>query len=221
MVDHLPRDMITAYLSLAHPEARDAVVDYFGWKLSFRASIEGSEAHDSSGELTWHTAITIPHYLYLEKGEPSDTIDLVREKHKFLEEPSNTNDLAREKPKILEEEPGKFILDVSISLCITGDGRGLFWSSSLLGARKIPRGIEKDENEFGPSELGGRMRRVMEKFKYDRYAARNLVFVSQLASVCHIISERLEKVMTNVKEVLDGIVGDSCHYTQVPIINCR
>jgi len=203
MVDHLPRDMITAYLSLAHPEARDAVVDYFGWKLSFRASIEGSEAHDSSGELTWHTAITIPHYLYLEKGEPSDTIDLVREKHKFL------------------EEPGNFILDVSISLCITGDGRGLFWSSSLLGARKIPRGIEKDENEFGPSELGGRMRRVMEKFKYDRYAARNLVFVSQLASVCHIISERLEKVMTNVKEVLDGIVGDSCHYTQVPIINCR
>jgi len=195
--------MITAYLSLAHPEARDAVVDYFGWKLSFRASIEGSEAHDSSGELTWHTAITIPHYLYLEKGEPSDTIDLVREKHKFL------------------EEPGNFILDVSISLCITGDGRGLFWSSSLLGARKIPRGIEKDENEFGPSELGGRMRRVMEKFKYDRYAARNLVFVSQLASVCHIISERLEKVMTNVKEVLDGIVGDSCHYTQVPIINCR
>lgn len=197
--------MITAYLSLAHPEARDAVVDYFGWKLSFRASIEGSEAHDSSGELTWHTAITIPHYLYLylEEGEPSDTIDLVREKHKFL------------------EEPGSFILDVSISLCITGDGRGLFWSSSLLGTRKIPRGIEKDENEFGPSELGGRMRRVMEKFKYDRYAARNLVFVSQLASVCHIISERLEKVMTNVKEVLDGIVGDSCHYTQVPIINCR
>lgn len=183
--------MIRAYLFFAHPEARDSVVDYFGWKPSFRGSIEGGEAHDSSGEVSWYTAVTIPHFLYKESWTTGSMIDVVREQHKVLERPDDT-----------------VILEVCVSICITGDGRGLFWSTSLLGARKIPDQTH-DSDEFAPLKIGERIKRAMDKFKYDRYAARNLVFIIKLAVACHVVSERLEKVMQTVRSVLDLDVSDA------------
>jgi hypothetical protein len=178
VVDQLLRDMMAMYLFFAHREAWEIISDYFSWKLRFRGSADGVDSHDSSGKANWYTAITIPHFLYVSDWPLLHTVDIVGEIY-----------------SVLDKAPVTVIVEVCTSVCITGDPLGLFWTSSMLGTGTIAaRGHHQIAYDVG---------NVIQRFKYDICSARSLVFVVQLTAACHVVSERLEVVMNNVKAVLD------------------
>lgn len=194
VVDYLPKAMMVMYLFFTHPEAWDTIVDYFSWKLNFRGSVDGVDSHDSAGDVNWHTAITIPHFLYETNWAALHAVDLVGKLHAVLDMP---------KPTV--------IVEVCTSVCITGDALGLFWTSSMLGTGTVAaQANNENPDQLGLLQIGRNMKQVMQRFRYDKSGARSLVFVVQLAAACHIVSDRLERVMKEVKAVLDLEVSCFC-----------
>ena len=97
---------------------------------------------------------------------------------------------------------GKAFLDVCISICITGDNFGEFWTSSILGTINYCQRYGKKDNS-STLDIGHKIHQVMTRYMYDKYGARNLVFIIHLTGVCHVISERHEDVVEKVKEMME------------------
>jgi hypothetical protein len=52
---------------------------------------------------------------------------------------------------------------------------------------------------------------VLENSKYDRYSARNLIFILHLTEICHTICERYEICLTKLEEFINIKVIDPFH----------
>jgi len=52
------------------------------------------------------------------------------------------------------------------------------------------------------------IRNVSERYKYDKYSARNLVFILHPTEVCHVISNRHEDILNELKKFIDLEVAD-------------
>jgi hypothetical protein len=170
--------------------------------------------------MIWFTSITVPHYILKPLGSTSD----LREGEDFPREsePENlpianlpiANLLAvnppTPNPAPANPAPGnpppathlppqhekKILQDACISICMTGDIRGDFWTSSILGSINSRHAERNDQ-----------IRKVLAIYKYDRYRARNLTFILHLSDLCHDISKRYEDILDALKSIIDPEVG--------------
>jgi hypothetical protein len=178
-VDLLLPKLLVVYLNFAHSDAWDTVVDFFGPTPLFRGSLEGREIKAAAGGLTWNTSISIPHFI----PRPTHGVNGV-------------------------DTPSDFP-SACISICMTGDNLGEFWTCSILG---YTNPSQQDGNYVNlPPGFHDKTRTVLEdleKYKYDKYSTRNLIFVLYLTEVCNTISERYESVLDKLKAIIDVKVTD-------------
>jgi hypothetical protein len=161
-------------------------VDYFGSVPKYQPSLESSESHNPIGQVTW--SITIPHFILTSP----ESIDAGREHENF----SPTTD---------NHTGSQTLWDACISICMTGDSLGDFWTSSILGTT-IPHNNNNIGEQAPQTDMAGKVRSVLETYKYDKYSARNLVFILHLTEVCHIISKRYESILDALKRIVDSEV---------------
>lgn len=90
---------------------------------------------------------------------------------------------------------------------MTGDSLGDFWTSSILSIINSRQKNSNDKNSSQP-DVTDEIRSVLERYKYDKYSARNLVFILQLTEVCHAISERHEDILDALEKLIDLKVAD-------------
>jgi hypothetical protein len=157
-------------------------VDYFGLTPAFRGSGEGHQILDTQGGLTWNTSITIPHFML--PGQSNSPHDF-SQAFKFSHSSASTLN----------------ILHACISICMKGDKLGEFWTCSVIG-ENTPQHDTSDTNPPKP-DAG-----ILEKYKYDKFSTRNLMFILQLTTACDAICERYEKILDELKVTIGLEVAD-------------
>jgi hypothetical protein len=177
-------------------------VDYFGSAPVFRVSSESSESHDAAGEVTWHTSITIPHFIL----EPPGSTYLVRDHEEFPQEFDPVDPRTGKLPTAAHKK--KTLRSACISICMTGDSLGDFWTSSILGTINSRQNNDNDKNSSQP-DVTNEIRKVLERYKYDKYSARNLVFILHLAELCNALYKHHEDILDTLKEIINLEVTDS------------
>ena len=102
------------------------------------------------------------------------------------------------------EDLGDFPL-ACISICVTGDRLGEFWTCSILGKTSSSPldGPDSHKLDLNIDNKTGMIIPVLENSKYDRYSARNLIFILHLTEICHTICERYESCLSKLEEIID------------------
>jgi hypothetical protein len=174
-------------------------MDYFGSVPVFRPSLKSSKSHDPIGKMTW--SIAIPHFILT----PPESTDAGRDHKSFplkfdSENPPTANSHAT-------PHENKTLWDAYISIYITGDGIGDFWTSSILGTINSHQknGIGEKSSQL---DITSKIRSVLETYKYDKYSARNLVFILHLTEICHIISKRYKSILDALKKTVNNEVAN-------------
>jgi hypothetical protein len=180
-------------------------VDYFGSAPVFRVSPESSESHDATGEVTWHTSITIPHFIL----EPPGLTYLVRDCEDFPPEFDPVNPQIAKPPttNLPATHEKKTLRNACISICMTGDSLGDFWTSSILGTINSRQKNDNDKSSSQP-DVTNEIRKVLERYKYDKYSARNLVFILHLTELCNAIYKHHEDILDSLKKIIKLEVTD-------------
>jgi hypothetical protein len=200
-VRHLSiRKSFLAYIK-SHRDAWDSAITYFGSTSDFQDSVEEQE----SNETIWNTYINIPHY-----ARKSKDLDQIKEEEyqmplfisEIEEEGTSTggNEQLQTSNVRRQSTAGKkfeAMIDACISICITGDKVGEFWTSSILGSSW------DDVDIVMQRQWTKKVSTVIKKYKYDRRSARYLVFILQLTFLCRIISERHESIIDELKKQMD------------------
>ena len=181
------------YINFAHPEpdAWNTVVDYLRSTPVFREPPESRGNHGAKGEATWHTSITIPHFILA----PPESTDRKQAGEEFQPE------FYFERPPTATGRENT-LQDACMSICMTGDGFGEFWTASLLGTVNSCQQNSSDENLSQPN-TDEKIRKVLERYKYNKYSTRNLMFVLQLSRACHTISKRFENILEKMEEKIE------------------
>jgi hypothetical protein len=176
-MDRLPSIWPFVYITFIHSDAWDAVVDYFALRMSFRAPNKTSYlALETLEEPTWNISITVPHF---ELGNVERSYDF---------------GIAFQPTFTCEEPP--VIMFACISVCLTGDKAGEFWTCSVIGK-------ESSWNSFSL------VSEKLEKYKHDKYSARDIAFILQVATACQTISDRYESILTHLDKTVDLKVAAS------------
>jgi hypothetical protein len=106
------------------------------------------------------------------------------------------------------EPRGGAFRSVCSTICTTGDRRGEFWTCSFLGPFSAP---EKNQQQFQgegnrskPSAIFdvNEIRNINMKYNFDKYSARNLVFVVQLTRLIWTLSGLYEDVAQHLRKIL-------------------
>jgi hypothetical protein len=184
--------LLVAYINFAHPEAWETIVEYFGSTPFFRESPKSRGTHGSIEEPTWLTSITIPHFIL---GSPSGT-DREEGGDDFPPEFDPGTPRVATNARITLQE-------ACMSICMTGDPFGEFWTSSLIGT--INSCQQDNSSDEGLSQLvvDEKMKNVLERYKYDKHSNRNLGFALQLPRACHSVSRRYEDILDKFREIID------------------
>jgi hypothetical protein len=107
-----------------------------------------------------------------------------------------------------------------ISICVTGDNLGEFWTCSILGKTTWSHldGTDIHKLDLNIDNKVGMIIPILENSKYDRYSARNLIFILHLTEICHNICERYESCLSKLVEVIDIKVMNLYNLTsQIPM----
>ncbi|KAE9362615.1 hypothetical protein N431DRAFT_551124, partial [Stipitochalara longipes BDJ] len=200
--------LVSTYLHFAHEDAWEAVVDYYGSSSLFRGFTD--TLHEDTKELSWRMSINIAHIILqppIEKGAPDRRADAWEPpKHEIPEEYDPHN---------------RAFTEVCSGICSSGDRLGEFWTCSFLGPfSTLEKGAHKTNEP--PAQEGGELEgqsqeiqidktpdeahkpalvfdadkitKINERYKFDKYSARNLVFVVQLTRLIWILSGFYEDV---------------------------
>lgn len=121
--------------------------------------------------------------------------------HFYLEEPNEV------------ERLGEFPR-ACISICVTGDSFGEFWTCSILGKTTFSNldGTEYHKLNLSIDNKTGMIIPILENSKYDRYSARNLIFILHLTEICHTICRRYEDCLALLESQINIKVIGSALY---------
>jgi len=170
----------------AHPDAWETAVDFFNGLPVFRMTVESHANYAFNMDAPWHTSITIPHFIL---NTDAWLIDQMQEGDGSI-------------PNYLEApHPNAKILEVCISLCMTGDFLGEFWTLSMLGTVKS-YSIRTHPQKLTSVGVVSNAKTIIDVYKYDKYSARYLVFVLSLSEINHIISCRHEDLVDDVTKLM-------------------
>jgi hypothetical protein len=157
-------------------------VDYFELRATFRGPKHVFQNLDTSEEHKWITSITIPHFELRRTDRPVKSYDF---------------DVAFDPP--FECKNLSTVMYACISLCVTGDEFGEFWTCSIIGEGTTSSKLQQ--------ELDSKLWHMWQTYKNDKYSARNLFLILQLAKVCDTISDRYRLVLDQLKETINLKVG--------------
>jgi hypothetical protein len=92
--------------------------------------------------------------------------------------------------------------EVCSAICSSGDRLGEFWTCSFLGPFST---LEKSPNKAHKPELvfdADKITKINERYKFDKYSARNLVFIVQLTRLIWTLSGFYQDVATYIESIM-------------------
>jgi hypothetical protein len=207
---------LNAYLHFAHEDAWDAVVDYFGSASLFRGFTD--ILHDDTKELSWRMSINIAHII-LEPGTERDTTeprdrwkppkDVVSDKDErafrnVCSTICTTGDRLGEfwtcsflgpfcKPKEGQKKSSQ-------SPAQKGSERQRS-SQSQLTIKDMSTGKDTGHQSLLVFDMD-KVTKINERYKFDKYSARNLVFIVQLTRLIWILSGLYENVAQYLEDTM-------------------
>lgn len=156
-------------------------MDYFELRATFRGPKHVFQNLDTSEEHKWITSITIPHFELRQPKRPVTWYDFDVAFDPPFDPPFDCKNLST-------------VMYACISLCVTGDEFGEFWTCSIIG--------EGTPSSKLQHELDTKLWHMWETYKNDKYSARNLFLILQLAKVCDTISDRYRLLIDQLKKTI-------------------
>ncbi|KAF4627020.1 hypothetical protein G7Y89_g11137 [Cudoniella acicularis] len=212
--------LVNTYLHFAHEDAWDAVVDYFGSASLFRGFSD--ILHEDTKELSWRMSINIAHIIIdPRKGmNINDQLPDLWEppKHEIPEEYDKEKRVFRDVCSTIcttGDRLGEFWTCSFLGPFSTLEKGQNNTSQSpaqnghgLQGPGQQPRQAETrptgEEQGHKPSLVFDvdKVTKINERYKFDKYSARNLVFVIQLSRLIWILSGLYEDVAQYLESIM-------------------